>query len=177
MVIKDLSRYDIQEDGKIIEILTGNEIKSVVTVGPSGHKYRRVSLKRDDDTRRQYSVLQLLAMAYLPLPDGSSYDDPYVETSYVAHAIDGDNTNATLANVSWISRSDLTRLYLKRRRSSVTEDSKAMVLDAMSQYDGPVHMSELSYTLQVPYSLIRYSIIELISDSKVRKVKEGFEVI
>lgn len=177
MVIPGLSRYDILEDGRVIELLTGNEIKSTISVNASGNKYRRVCLKKDDDTRRLFSVLLLVAIAYLPLPDGSTYGDPYPDTYYVAHALDGDNTNTTVTNAEWISRSELSRKHARARRKSVSEASKAMIMDTMSQYDVPVHMTELSYTLQVPYSLIRYSILELIAEGKVRKTNEGFEVI
>lgn len=174
MIIPGFSDYDITEDGVVTKISNGKEIKqSVVAIRQAKENYKRVCLKSDKGDIRMHNVLALLAIAYLGESNGR-----------VARAIDGNNLNTTLSNVEWISRSDLQAESWQRgaatrkpRKRCYDEDSINMVYDAMSAYDMPVRMADLSADLQVPYTVVRYSMQALRDQGKVRKTSLGFEVI
>lgn len=173
MIIPGYSRYDISEDGIITEIKTGRTVPQRICT-TKGKKYMRVSLVDDDNSGRTPNVIRLLALAYLKMPDEYA----------VASAKDGNNLNTVVDNVEWLTRSEAMQkawsvgAVNRRPRESYccTEASKQLIYDTLLAYDAPVTMMELSSELQVPYSVVRYSIAALIRNNSVRKTENGYEV-
>ena len=173
MIIPGFSRYDISEDGIITEVRTGRVIPQRICT-TRGKRYKRASLNADDNSSMTPNVLRLLALAYLKMPDASA----------VASAKDGNNLNTVVDNVEWLSRSEAMEKAwsvgaIKRRpRESYccTEESKQLIYDTLLAYDKPVTMMELSSELQVPYSVVRYSMAALLRNNSVRKTIDGYEV-
>ena len=174
MIIPGFSKYDITEDGVVTEIEV-NRIVEPSIVDIKTNVYKRVCLKSDDGKVRMHSVLGLLALTYI----GKA---PY---NHVATAIDGDNLNTHVSNVHYIPRSSVVKGAWDagkmdgraKRKRCYGPFSVEMLYDAMQAYDGPVTMATLSADLQVTYSTIRYSMLELVESKKVRKTTKGFEVI
>lgn len=174
MIIPGFSKYDIDTNGVVTDVATGTVVKANA-VRIRNRKYMQIRLRDDDGYVSIYNVLALLALAYLgkPLHEG------------VATTKDGNNLNTTLDNVVWSTHSDVAkqswkddRLNNRRPRPRCyNEDSVAMVYEAMQAYDEPVAMTVLSGELLVPYNTIRYSMRELVNAGKVRRTKDGFEVI
>lgn len=174
MIIPGFSGYNIEPDGVVTKVGTGEVVKRH-TAYVKGNVYARVSLKNDEGITYSYNVLSLLALTFLdkPLDKG------------IARAKDGNNLNTTLENTMCTDQSSITKQMwqssrMKDRRvrpASYNDDSVALVYDTMRVYDRPVTMTELSHDLLLPYTTIRYSMIMLREAKKVRKTKEGFEVI
>lgn len=174
MIIPGFSAYNIEADGVVTRISTGAIIKPHIIKNRNSY-YARVSLRSDEGHIRVYNVLSLLALTYFgkPIHEG------------VVVAKDGNNLNTTLDNVKCTSISELSKQRWRdgsmdmrqKRAKSYDASSIEMVYEAMKAYDRPVAMTELSYDLQVPYATVRYSMMELRNANKVRKTKDGFEVI
>lgn len=175
MIIPGFSDYDIAEDGTVTCISTGRVITPYIATNHGYNKYKRVNLISDSGLHRSCGIIRLLALTYLEKPHENAR----------AVAIDNDQTNAVLSNAKWeIPAYIVQRLWKEQRinrrpRKSIcnTEASRTMVFDTLMQYDEPVTMLVLSDVLQVPYSVVRYSIKALIREGKVRKTSRGYEVI
>lgn len=174
MIIPGFSDYSIAPNGVVTRVST-NETVRQYTVTCRNSRYARVSIKGDDGYIHACNVMALLALVYMgkPLHEG------------IVSAKDGNNLNTDLCNVLWTTQSEITSQRWKSgkmgnqraRERSYNEDSIAMVYEALQAYDAPVTMTELSCDLQVPYTTVRYSMLELRKRGKVRKTKDGFEVI
>lgn len=174
MIIPGFSDYDITPDGVVTRVSTNETIKHhIVTCRNS--KYARVSLQGTDGVSIAYNVLALLAWTYLGKPPNKGF----------VMAKDGNNLNTVVDNVAYTTYAIAAAQQWKsgkmnnrrKRARSYDEDSITMVYEALLAYDTPVAMTELSYDLQVSYTTVRYSMVELRKRGKVRKTKEGFEVI
>lgn len=174
MTIPGFSNYTIETNGEVTNIATGKPVKPRI-VRVKNSKYMQVTLRNDCGYTRVYNVMAILALAYLgkPLHEG------------VVIAKDGNNLNTTLDNVVCTTQSNLTKQAWQngalnnrhRRERCYNDDSTIMVYEAMQAYAYPVTMTTLSSDLQVPYATVRYSMTELLKERKVRKTKNGFEVI
>ena len=65
MIISNLSRYNILENGSIIKISNGQECAQHQNTGG----YYRVTLTTDDNKRQSFYVHRLVAIAFLPNPN------------------------------------------------------------------------------------------------------------
>ena len=175
MVIPGFAKYDISEDGVVTDINHGKVVEPVLSHAKGNHYYMRVTLTDDKGRRRMHNIIRLLAITYLECPSGSAQ----------AIAIDGDNRNTHLSNVMWRTRSDASsalwaagQIHRKPRKNNCcTTETTNMLYDALCAFDEPVSMVDLSIQLQVPYSLVRYSMQYLILNGKAKKTTQGYEVI
>ena len=89
MLIKDYEKYEITEDGKVINTETGRILKpEMIWDG-----YERVTLSKDGVTKR-FRVHRLVAEAFIP------NDDPCKDQ--VNHK-DGDRKNNSVDNLEWVT--------------------------------------------------------------------------
>ena len=164
MIIPGFSSYDIDEHGTITNIKTGVVLKNN-KVG----KYTSVRVTRDDGIRLTENVHILIAMAF-GLKTGGHY---------VIAFKDKDPHNVELSNLESITRSDLAKRNYnasQRHRSGLcnTPDTRELVINALYALDEPVTMSYLSGYLNVSYSVVRYSLKQLVEDGVVEKTTKGF---
>lgn len=175
MIIPGFPDYDITEAGAVSRISTGKVVEPVVTHLSGSRQYLRVCLLGTDGIYRMHNVMKLLALAYLEKPEGAT----------IVVAKDRNNLNIALDNIEWTTHGkvvkaawDEGRISDRRPRpSSCNEDSIEMLHNTMLLLDGPTTMTELSYMLQVPYSVVRYSMAALRERKLVRKTEKGFEVV
>lgn len=80
--------YSVSSNGDVMSHKTGK----VMSKNPNNYGYIRISLKKDGK-RYDTVVHRLVAIAFLPNPEG---------LTYVNH-IDADRTNNCLSNLEWIS--------------------------------------------------------------------------
>jgi len=174
MIIPGFSIYDIATNGVVTFAATGSVVKPHV-VKSRNSWYKQVSLRGDDGRTRAYNVLALLALTYLDKPLNVG----------IVRAKDGNNLNTVLDNVVCTTQAEITLETWRsgglkdrcRRGRCFSEDSIEMVYYTMLAYDRPTTMTELSCDLEVPYNTVRYSVEALRERNKVRKTKNGFEVI
>ena len=164
MIIPGYSSYDIDEHGTITNIRTGDVLKSN-TVG----KYTSIRLTNDDGKRYTENVHILMAMAF-GLKLGNHY---------VISFKDSDQHNVELSNLESITRSELSKrnynVHQKKRKSQCnTPDTRELIVNALYALDKPATMAYLSGYLSVPYSVIRYSLMQLVEDGAVEKTTKGF---
>lgn len=175
MIIPGFTNYDISEAGVVTHLPSGRIIKCRSSRVKGFYTYLTVSLIDDNGIRHICSVLRLLALAYIEKPD-----EPCM-----ARAKDGNNANIALSNIEWAPYHEVTKRNWERgkmagrkpRKSSVTEEFISLLYDTLCLYDTPTTLTELSNVLEVPYSLVRYSMIALITRGKAVKHKKGFEAI
>lgn len=178
MIIPGFSAYDISEDGVVTHVASGKVIKYSKAQSKSGYyTYVRVNIKGDDGKQHTCNVLRLLALTFLGAPSQPC----------VARAKDGDNTNITLENVEWSTYADgpanawQDGKYSKRtprKRKCCTKDSMSFVLTTLEQLDYPVSTIEVSRMLDLPYSVARYTLIELLDEGKVKHIDgRGFVIV
>lgn len=99
--MKELFGYLVSDRGEVFN-KHGRKLKHF----DNGRGYRIVSL-RVDGKSRVYGVHRLVAMAYIPNPEGLSDVDH----------IDGDRTNNVVENLRWLSHSDnIKHSYSSGRR-------------------------------------------------------------
>lgn len=170
MIIPGFSNYDISESG-VVTCLSNNKIIKHMKARISGYyTYLQVSLVDDTGKRRSCNVMRLLALTYLDKP----------EQLCTARPKDGDNTNLALSNIEWVPYTEASKQAWhrnknrKKRQSSITEESIALLYDTLCLYDEPVNMVELSHALDLPYSIVRYSMDALRQRGKAIKLKTGF---
>ena len=175
MIIPGFSRYDITEDGIVTNVKNGRVLKHRIQTLNGKHKYAMVCLTLDNGEQRSYSVLRLLAMTYLEMPSKHAR----------AVAKDKDYTNTKLSNVEWLEPSTVAKclwddgkiVRKPRTTKCCSEESCTMLYETLQLHNEPVSMTYLSDLLQVPYSVVRYSMQALIWSGKAHKTKHGFEVI
>lgn len=91
--------------------------------------------------------------------------------------IDGNPQNNQLSNLEWATYSENSQRaykssYIDRRRkaSSVTDSTKSIVLLTIKEYeDMELSVADISELAQLPYSAVRYSIVRLIEEGRLRK--------
>ena len=175
MIIPGFSNYDITEDGIVTNLSTNRVVRPYIARIGNGKEYLRVTVTDDEGNKGGHSVIRLLALTYLVPPCHNA----------VVRAKDGNNLNATLENTEWVARGTLVGNAwndgkfdnrCKRRNVCCSAASVDMLYGAMQAYDKPVSMTELSYDIQVPYSIVRYSMYALIDRGLARKTKDGFEL-
>ena len=174
MIIPGFTRYDITEYGVVTDLVK-NRVITQGTVRVGNSFYKRVSLKNDLGHNKLCNVMSLLALTFI----GEA------PRNYTVFAIDGDNLNTVATNVAYKPRSSIAKelwdsgkmANRASRQRCYNDFSKEMLYEALLAYDEPVTMSELCSVLQVTYSTIRYSMLELVESKKVRKTTKGFEVI
>ena len=174
MISPGFSKYNIEPDGTITRIDNGRVIKhSVANI--RGYTYVRAVLQSDAGKYACHGVLNLLAITFLGKTTGSVCAMPK----------DGNALNVILDNVELVGRSELAkRSHASGKPSGRRKDQSRhnpeqvrIVYNVMNSYGRPFTMAELSDKLQIPYSRIRYVMNELRNRGRVRKTKEGFEVI
>lgn len=166
MNIPGFSRYEIDADGRVTRKSTGEELKRYKS------KYSLVYIYSDARKKKiQIGVHILQALA----------NHGEREEGMVASFVDGNRNNLHASNIIWTDRSTLgEKSYTKRapRRNNVnTPETREMVLEALCLESRPVPMSELACILQVPYSVVRYSMYHLIADGKAKAVQGGYVAI
>ncbi len=174
MIIPGFSEYNITPDGVVTHVTTGKVVKPRIVKNRNSW-YKQVTLRGDNGYIRICNVLGLLALTYMDKPLSVG----------IVRAKDGNNLHAVLDNVVCTTQAEIARESwrtggLKNRKCRdrcFNEDSMDMVYYAMLAYDRPASMVELSRDLDVPYSTVRYSMEELRKQDKVRKTKNGYEVI
>lgn len=176
MIIPGFSAYDITEDGVVTYIDTGRVMRPRKTRSNEHYDYIRVSLIGDDGKQHACNLLRLLALAFIDKPD----------VPCVARAKDGNNLNVTLSNVEWVPYAYSTRCawdsgkYANRKpkkSTCCTAESMEMVLNALEQLAEPTSTAELSRVLDVPYSVVRYTIMALVKHGKVKHVyRRGYVI-
>jgi len=175
MIIPGFSRYDISEIGEITDLKQKKLIRNRHALINNKDMYSVVRIRDDDGMWCTVNVIRLLALAYCGEPARRS----------IACAKDGDFTNTVASNVMWQTRAERTRRtweegmhYGKKQKSRCcSAESIEMVRAALEAYDDPVSMTQLSYDLQVPYGVVRYSMDALRKSGAVIKVEGGFEVV
>ncbi len=172
MIIPGFSKYDITEDGIVTDAATGRVLPQHTSTIKADYVYKRVSVVDDEGCRKQVSVIKLLALAFLGTPKCPS----------VARTKDGDNTNTVLSNVEWVACN--SHAYQqgrcksrKRRKPCYNTNSVALVYDTLRELDEPVSVSALSRLLELPYSVVRYSVYTLIERGRIQRTKHGVEVL
>jgi hypothetical protein len=167
MKIPGYSRYTIEEDGTVVDTKTGE-----IVPRKTNARYDWVRIIPDDYPLKESVHLHvLMALAFLgPRPDGC-----------VVRFIDGNNKNLAPNNLKWISRSDLakefTHIARKPRTNRVIgKESAQLVYDTMVELDEPVTMMRLAELLELPYSVVRYSMYGLIASGKAQATEGGYEV-
>lgn len=85
--------YEIYENGKIVNLQTGNELKGNI----NSYGYRVVRLTKDKK-HKDYKVHQLLAKAFLPNPNNYR----------CINHIDGNKLNNSLGNLEWCTHGQNT---------------------------------------------------------------------
>lgn len=168
MRIPGYSRYDIDEHGNLVDTSTGEPVKR-----HDNARYAWVTVIPDNTTdSRQVNLHVLMALTFCgPKPDGG-----------IVRFLDGDNTNICAANLAWTTRSELgttlARNTVKARKpkknNTCTKESMQMLHDTLCTLDEPVSMTTLSNMLEVPYSVIRYSMYGLIASGKAKAVEGGY---
>lgn len=174
MIIPGYSAYDISEDGVVTKVSTHEVIQPYIVKRRNNISYTYIALVSNDRRLRVHNVLRLLAITYLGMP----------ERGYVARAKDGNNLNATLSNVVWSTRRDVTKqtweegkmATREKRQRCYNDDSIELIYETLLAYEEPITMAELSCILQIPYTVVRYSMQELRKTHRVRKTDKGFEV-
>lgn len=175
MVIPGFSNYDISEAGVVTYLPSGKVLKQRKATVQKYYSYIQVTLINDEGKRIACNVMRLMALTYLDKP----------EKLCMARPKDGDYTNVQLSNVEWVPYTDASKKAWERgkmenrqpRKSSVTEEFIALLYDTMLLFDEPVSMAALSRELDVPYSMVRYSMYALLNRGKAIKLEEGFEAI
>lgn len=171
MIIPGYSKYDITEDGIVTVASTGKVLAQNIKATSTGYTYKRVTIVDDSGYKKQVSVIKLLAIAFLGIPDCPSY----------ARTKDGDNTNAVLSNVLWVPCGGYDRgcaMRAPRRKKPICydENSIALVYDTLKELDRPVYVAALSRLLELPYSTVRYSVYALIERGYARRTSQGVVV-
>ena len=172
MIIPGYSRYDITKDGVVTEISTGKVINAHIVHVNTGYTYRRVFITDDCGVKKQVPVIKLLAIAYLGVPERPS----------IARTKDGDNTNTVLDNVEWVPRRSHScvqsrRNTRRRKKTCYDENSIALVHETLKELGEPRSVAALSRILDLPYSIVRYSVYALIERGIVHRVVDGVEVL
>ncbi len=91
------------------------------------------------------------------------------------HHIDNNTQNNSVDNLQWVTYAEhgKTQAYPKVRKkkpSCVTEATKCIVLTAIKEYEGmELSVADISDFAQLPYSAVRYSIVRLIEEGRLRK--------
>lgn len=168
MIIPGYSKYDISEDGVITKIATGRVLQHRTVRINTGYIYKRAYLVDDYGCKKQVSVVKLLAITYLGTPDRPS----------VARVKDGDSTNTVLSNVEWVACNRHLQVPTRRRRKSCYDDNSiALVYDTLKELDEPISVAALSRLLELPYSIVRYSVYILIDRGRIQRTRGGVEVL
>lgn len=140
MQIQNLSRYDIQENGIIIDLKTLQERPQ----RDNGNGYFIVSLVNDDNIRKNYYVHRLVAQAFIPNPNN------YPQVNHK----DEDKTNNHASNLEWCTaaynnsygtkliRQVGTRYQNKGYETPITAVKVAMIdkntLETIAEFDSVV---------------------------------------
>ncbi len=164
--IPGFSRYTINDFGAVVNKATG-----LIEQYHDG-RYKWVYIYSDDKQKKVHvDVHVLLALATLgPRPAGC-----------VASLVDGNPDNLNADNVKWVERrvlaaSNVTERVPKQSTTN-TPDSRRLVYETMVELGEPVTMVTLANMLQVPYSVIRYSMYHLLADGNAKAVKGGYVAI
>lgn len=167
MTIPGFSRYTIDEGGTVVDTCTGEIVQR-----RSNHMYDWVRVIPDNCSHKeQVHVHVLMALAFHgPRPDGC-----------VVHFIDGKRKNLAPDNLKWMARSELSKLYKsadrKPRVNNVcNKESMQLLYDTLRELDEPITMVSLAEMLQLPYSVVRYSMYGLIAADKARATYGGYEI-
>lgn len=172
MIIPGFSKYDITEDGIVTEAATGRVLTQHTKTIKSEYVYKRVAIVDDAGCKKQISVIKLMAITYLGIPQQPS----------VARAKDGDASNTVLANVEWVpcgSYSYWINVPPSRRKRKACYDSASieLVYDTLKELGEPISVSALSRLLDVPYSTVRYSVYALIEHERAKRTSCGVEAL
>lgn len=168
MRIPGFSRYDIDENARVVDTLTGEEVERHTSA-----RYAWVMLYADGETKKRTQKQLHVLMAttfYGPRPEGC-----------MARFVDNDRTNITKANIVWASRKEfctkLTKERKPKRNNTCNPDSMSMLYDVLRALDGPETMANLAAMLAVSYSTVRYSMYGLIAAGKATAVEGGYIAI
>lgn len=164
--IPGFSKYTISADGIVYDKDSG-EVEQ--------RKYGRypyVYIYKDEREKKvQVGVHVLLALAaHGPCPEG-----------FVASFVDGNFDNLHLDNIVWVERSKLAARSVTKRmpkkNNSNTPESRRLLYETMLELGAPATMTELSDILQLPYTVIRYTMYHLLADGNAKAVQGGYVAI
>lgn len=90
-LIKDYTNYEIDENGKVTNLITKNQLKG--SISEQGYLYYRLS---KDNSKKMFYAHRLVAEAFLPNPNNLP----------VVNHIDGNKLNNNVNNLEWVSYSE-----------------------------------------------------------------------
>lgn len=93
-LINGYTNYEIDEEGKVVNLTTGNQLKG--SISEHGYLYYRLS---KDNKKQMFYAHRLVAEAFLPNPNNLP----------VVNHIDGNKLNNNVNNLEWVSYSDNTK--------------------------------------------------------------------
>ena len=166
MEIPGFSQYTINEFGDVFDKVSGGAVTR------HNGKYLWVYIYSDAKKKNVHAnVHALMALAYKgPRPSG-----------HVASFVDGNTQNLYVDNIVWADRRKLAAKSvvdrMPRQSTTNTADSRRLIYDTMSMLDGPTTMVALADMLEIPYSVVRYSMYHLMADGNVKAVKGGYIAI